>query len=473
MPDPTPLPSTPAPSVPSIPSTPPAPSAFRLLLIYLFGSRDAILRIATTKHATLVSLVLVFSAGFAREYDGENLIAEPWHALRPLAASTATGTVLFLLIHTVTGAWRRSTDVPIPIEAYRRFMTCYWMTAPLALLYAIPYERFLSPADAVLANLWTLAFVAAWRVILITRVASVLYGTHIIPMFFVVMLFADAVAFAAFNFTPAPVLDVMGGIQHNERDAIVSSVAFMMLILTMLSSPVWILGVLASLAFLWTLPPRPPAAVPIRGWGTIAITSIVIWIIPLIIAQPEQFRRTRVMRAFDAGDIPAALAELSRHPEHAFPRRWELPPRMGYRERTPDLAEIARVIQSQPTAPWVTDHYAQKVGRQLREDLAYFAWSWSDTLHSVVTDEGTMYPSTTPTRITQTHLDQLAFVQAHDPTLTPTDHAAIDTIAAAIREALAAQTPDAPAPHPADPQWPGPTPSPSPPSPLPSSPSIP
>ena len=48
------------------------------------------------------------------------------------------------------------------------------MTAPLAWLYAIPYERFLSPVGATRANLWTLGLVAAWRVLLIIRVLVVL-----------------------------------------------------------------------------------------------------------------------------------------------------------------------------------------------------------------------------------------------------------------------------------------------------------
>lgn len=431
---------------PTHPASPASPSAPRLLLAYLLGSRDAILRIATSKHATLVSLVLVLSAGLAREYDGENLIAEPWHALRPLAASTVTGTILFLMVHTVTGAWRWSADHALGFAAaYRRFMTCYWMTAPLAWFYAIPYERFLSPADAVRVNLWTLAIVAAWRVVLITRVSSVLYGARPVPMFFIVMVFADAVAFAAFTLVPAPVIDFMGGVQHTEKDALVAGVTILMQMLTVLSAPVWIIGALISIALLNASPTKPPQDAPIRAWRSLAVASIAIWIIPLAIAQPEQFRRTRVMRDFAAGDIPAALAELSRHPEHAFPRRWELPPRTGYRERTPDLAEIARVIQSQPTAPWVIDQYTPKIDRQLRRDFAYFSRTWPQTLESMTMHQP-LADRVAESDITLTHLDQLAFVKSHDPTLTPDDHAAIDAIAAAIREALAAQTPDAPAP---------------------------
>jgi len=39
-------------------------------------------------------------------------------------------------------------------------LTLVWMMAPMALLYAIPYSRFLGQKEAIIANLLTLAFVA-------------------------------------------------------------------------------------------------------------------------------------------------------------------------------------------------------------------------------------------------------------------------------------------------------------------------
>lgn len=417
----------------------PIPSAPRLLVYYLLGSRNAIFQIAGSRRATIASIAFVLSAGFAREYDGENLVAEPWHALRPLAASTFSGTVLFLLVHFVTGAGRWSAEIPKPFDSYRRFMTCFWMTAPLAWFYAIPYERFLSPGEAVRANLWTLAVVSAWRVILITRVSAVLYGARAIPMFFIVMLFSDAAAFAAFALAPAPIIDIMGGMNHTERDAVLASVTFSMQFLTIISAPVWIIGSLISLAFLKAMPPELPTnATPARGWRTLAVASLVLWIIPLALVQPEQFRRTRVERLFASDNIPAALAELSRHPEEAFPRRWELPPRTGYGETFPELDTILHAVESQPTAGWVTARYAEKIDRQIRGDLTYFAYTWPDTLKNI--DLRRPIPGrVSEGEITQAHLDRLAFVRAHLPSLTAEDQAAIEAIAGTIREALDAQ----------------------------------
>jgi hypothetical protein len=114
-------------------------------------------------------------AGLAREYDGVFLPCEPWRLLIPFAVSTAMGTILwsaFLLP-------RKSGTVGL-----RSFLGVFWMSAPLAWLYGIPYERFLSPLAAFNANLWTLGIVTIWRVAWVTRVVSVLRGSRTLPTLF-------------------------------------------------------------------------------------------------------------------------------------------------------------------------------------------------------------------------------------------------------------------------------------------------
>ncbi|MEI4896505.1 hypothetical protein Q8G71_35005, partial [Klebsiella pneumoniae] len=88
------------------------------------------------------------------------------------------------------------------------FLTLLWLTAPLAWLYAIPYVRFLSPGAATSANLWTLACVAAWRVVLMMRVDSAVTGRGVESALFLVMAFADAVALAAVAVVPKPVVGI-------------------------------------------------------------------------------------------------------------------------------------------------------------------------------------------------------------------------------------------------------------------------
>ncbi|MFT5528003.1 MAG: hypothetical protein ACI9HK_005989, partial [Pirellulaceae bacterium] len=181
---------------------------------FLIGRRDAIGKIMDCPAAIWIGLVFVIAAGFAREYDGESLVHEPWHLLIPLGASIASSLVLYIVLYLVSicrKAPRRGF-----IAGYRQFLTLYWMTAPLALVYGIPFERMVSPVDAMRANLVLLGIVAAWRVILMIRVASVLYKCHWTAATCAVMLFANSLAFTAIMLMPKPILNLMGGIRLTE-----------------------------------------------------------------------------------------------------------------------------------------------------------------------------------------------------------------------------------------------------------------
>src|ERR1700730_9671732 len=144
------------------------------LLRYLVGDRQAILRIASDRRAIGLGFLFVLSAAFAREYDGKDLLHEPWHLAIPLVVSLVASYLLFGLTYGV--AQRKGANGPPFYSAYRMFLGLFWMTAPLAWLYAIPYERFFTSWGATVANLSTLACVALWRVALMVRVISVLMG---------------------------------------------------------------------------------------------------------------------------------------------------------------------------------------------------------------------------------------------------------------------------------------------------------
>src|SRR4051812_42796131 len=54
------------------------------------------------------------------------------------------------------------------------FMALFWLTAPIAWLYALPVERVLDPYRAAQANIALLSIVSLWRVLLMSRVLAVL-----------------------------------------------------------------------------------------------------------------------------------------------------------------------------------------------------------------------------------------------------------------------------------------------------------
>jgi hypothetical protein len=196
----------------------------RTWLRFLAGDRDAILRIAQDRAAIWVGLLFVLSAGFAREYDGEDLLREPYHLLIPVAASVVLSFVLFMPF------WSRieRTQRPPLASAYRQFLTLFWMIAPMAWLYAIPYERLLDAPGSVRANMWTLAIVSVWRVTLISRVIGVLTGRSFLNVLTVVLAIADVAVQIAITFVPVPIFQVMSGVRLTESDALFQSATLML-----------------------------------------------------------------------------------------------------------------------------------------------------------------------------------------------------------------------------------------------------
>jgi hypothetical protein len=209
----------------------------RTLFEYLIGRREAVLDLASTPSALGVAALLVLSAALARNYDQRPLLLEPWRLLGPFVASLATSGVLFSVIYWI--AVLHHLARPGAVWAYRSFLTLYWATAPLAWLYGLPFERLLDPLSATAANLWVLGVVSAWRVALMVRVVSVLFSLRAIAAFPVVMVVADAIAWAALVFSPVTIIHVMGA--TDPRAQLVSDVSLIILTLSTITFPVWLI----------------------------------------------------------------------------------------------------------------------------------------------------------------------------------------------------------------------------------------
>lgn len=411
------------------------------LPLYLIGNRRAILDVATSPWSVLIGVLFVISAGLAREYDGEYLLLEPWHALRPLGASLASATLLFIIVHLaaiIRGDSAGANERPPLHRAFVSWMGLFWMTAPMAWLYAIPYERWMSPEVAISCNLWTLAFVAAWRVVLMTRVVAVVYGVNPVPAFFLVMLFADAVVIAVMGLAPLPVIDIMGGVRGPAREALLASVAFNVSVLAILSSPVWIIGALISLVGfrpMWPVVTHPKPAHS-RGLLIVAGVSIVAFVPLLVWAQPEQALRHRVESLLLSGRIAEGLAVMSSHPQEDFPPDYNPPPRLGYRETRPPMDAVRAAMREQWPADWVAELYLYKTRREIgkryftdpNED--YFA----DTFHDIESQWALERASELR--------DQLEFLLGFDPSMPEATREAIRRLldAAAAQDSSSSRT---------------------------------
>jgi hypothetical protein len=342
----------------------------RTLFRYLVGDRGAIVEIATDPRAVWTGLLFVLSAGFAREYDVTDLLHEPWHLLLPLGASLLSSFLLFTLAYGI--AVLKGAPIRSFFTAYRSFLGLFWMTAPLAWLYAIPYERFLTPGAAVVANLLTLGLVSAWRVALMIRVLQVILEYRARTAAFLVLLFADGVALTLMYFLPVPLIDVMGGIRLSEGDRVLQGVAQVTCTLGALALPVLLLGAGIGGAFskpIWRGPVFTPAVrqQPSRGLLGLAVSSVLVWGLILPFTQPEQQRRRHVEDALDAGDIRAAVAEMSAHERNDFPPYWNPPPRVVWMQSSGtsvslnQLLAILQEIADTSAAPWVRVMYLNKL----------------------------------------------------------------------------------------------------------------
>jgi hypothetical protein len=333
------------------------------MALYLVGSRQAILDLAGSRWTLVVGLLLVLSGTLARAYDTADLVSEWPVLLHGVGVSLVNSLILYAIVYSA-GA-RLMENKPGFWRGYRVFLGLFWMTAPMAWLYGIPYERFMPAVNAVNANLWTLGLVSLWRVVLITRVLSVIFGASPTRMFFQVMLFSDVAMFLAANLMRRPVLDVMGGLQQTEVERAISFSAFFVAQITFITFLVWLVGALiARLDFKarWAVQPCE-AEEPPRAAIMFAGACVLAWVPALTVAQPEQRLRVRADDLLRSGRVHEAFAEMSRHARRDYPPVWDPLPRRAYREDTPSMEAVRAELKGCPPAPWVEHVFMEKSWR--------------------------------------------------------------------------------------------------------------
>ncbi|HEV3343021.1 MAG TPA: hypothetical protein VG125_21785, partial [Pirellulales bacterium] len=285
--------------------------------------------------------------------------------------------------------WLADAPCPPYLRAWVSFVGLFWMTAPLAWIYAVPYERFLSAAGAVKARLWSLGLVSLWRVVLMMRVLQVVLGYGAIRAAFVVLLFADVVAMLAIHWTTPrdrsvglPLLTGMGAIMPVSRTDVrlLRATGNVVGGLGCITLPVWLIGAVLT-ATLSPLPAKWTAIAgadiqPLAGLGVVAIGSVLGWFPILAVTQPKQRLRTRIEDLFRAGRVKEALTEMSSHLPQDFPTNWEPPPagRFDHEEGNTSLLGVFDVMSRERPAPWILAAYMA----QLEEYLGEALWYWLD-----------------------------------------------------------------------------------------------
>ncbi len=371
------------------------------LIRYLLFDRQAIDQIANGRQAIWAGLAFALLASIARDYDGIYLMGQPWHLLVPAVASFVLATLLF--------GFLRLFPSDNPRISFRQFLTYFWLMSPMAWIYAIPVERFLSPLGAAQTNFWFLVLVATWRVLLICRVVTVREQTRFSMTLMKVLFLSDTVVLIALQWLPLPVFSIMGGIRLSERDAFISGMAFLTYVL---GSLLWIILFFINLTWLaesWGKKYRSATkdhsdsddlqltlTATLDGnasqtddmdrlvgegdhspstnnrpssksvWVLIAILSVVS-VVLMIIGQPEQRRRDQAEKFFGADQIVQGLEYMSLHPQADFPPHWTIPTSNRTSQSSPHPVDVAYESLNLELRPWVQAAAIQRFTNYFQE----------------------------------------------------------------------------------------------------------
>ncbi len=353
------------------------------LALFLVGNKIAIRRLAATPYLWAVGLLLTFSAGLAREYDAEYLIAEPWHLLIAPGASLGAATLLWLLLQ-LSGitCWQLGVfserDASKPLvkgapwvpEPFIVFLGLFWLTAPLAWIYGVPYENYFTQVTAAHYNIYSLLLVALWRVFIMVRVLYVLFGMHHLTATIIVLFFGDGVLFMASNLWEQPVFAIMGGLRLDGADAILANAKFTGQVLSLLAlvplGLAWLsLYGFRSTKWLFVVSGNPISLKPLIALGSLVCC---FWIVCLFWTQPLQQRRWHIEHNFKHGHITDAIKLLDAHYPDQLPPHWDPPPRFSYNSKKPEPLSVLTAIADRPADNPIRMIYENK----FLQDQSYF-----------------------------------------------------------------------------------------------------
>lgn len=291
------------------------------LILYLFGYRGAIERVAATRYAWLIGAILVLTAGIARNYDHLDLLYQPEWFIGPFAASLVSIGFIFLWLtgplklHKVGGFWRQ----------FGTFLVLAWLTAPCAWLYAIPVE---AATDIITATKWNIAFlaiVAFWRVAIIVRAVSVLTGVRWFRALPLVLAPAALEAMLGSFFKGLSLVGIMGGIRlppHTEllvQAANVTTIVSFWLLIACVIASFFVKGI-ATQPLYREVTAASKSVIPLGA------LTLLAWSVLAIILRPQVANRYQLQELIREQNFESAITFASGKSRDDFPRHHYLPP---------------------------------------------------------------------------------------------------------------------------------------------------
>ncbi|MGJ8698275.1 MAG: hypothetical protein ACSHYF_18285 [Verrucomicrobiaceae bacterium] len=294
----------------------PTPITPKTIGKFLLGNRDAIRTISSSHKSLYLSFLFIISAGLARNYDHHILWKEWLWIGGPVLMALFSSCFIFAFIK-MFGGLRGENDNCCNFAAFFR---CFVMTAPLAWLYGFPIEEFTGPLPATIFNFTILIIVSLWRLILMIRVTSVLFGYHPSRAFALVAIPASVEMFFATLVSSVSIVGIMGGMKLSEADRFLLNATS---VVTMSSVAIFVIGILVGI-----FGPKgdvkpasedtPLPRITLPSWIA-AGTIIILWIALAIVPQTKLNTRDHFRILINNGQYAEAAAFTRTKTRDDFP----------------------------------------------------------------------------------------------------------------------------------------------------------
>ena len=340
----------------------------RILIKYLLGSEEAIRAVAAGRNVWPLGPLLVLLTAFPRNYDQTWIGETPllW-LFGPLIFSTVSGLFLFYTLHGLFLRWRRDPDLPRSSLTHQAasFMGLFWLTAPIAWLYALPVERFLDPLAATRANLALLGVVALWRVLLMARVIQVIQGASFIAglVWVLVPSCVEVMVISLMGFLQH-IGSMMGGLRNSPEEDLLIWAFKGVFNTALLGVPAFlVIGVFLIQRSSHSLRPFPKTSSVRVPWGFLGLATAV-WL-GLSIPAQIQVRRNAVVEDLMATNSPRAVLDyLAAHTPGDFAPSRPLPPKAFERTVYSQLPPLFAALRADDP-PWVQAHLMKRFREML------------------------------------------------------------------------------------------------------------
>jgi hypothetical protein len=340
----------------------------------LFGNAEAIKEVAASKSALWWALALVFITAIPRNYDQTFILEKPFlWVFGPVVFSTLSSLFIFCFIFLFLIRAKRPPDELKPRfwPQYRSFLGLYWMTAPVAWLYALPVERFLAAEAAARVNVLLLAIVSLWRVWLLSRALSVALNdrasvvlAHVLTP---VCLEVSALIFFGGRVAKM-VMSGMSGMRNSPaEDILISALGF-----TFVGS--LMLLVVSAFCMVIMRPMEPVDSLPeLRSSKTswrFPVLAALGWLAVAAVPQLELWHNYQARRLLEAGDYRGVVRFLSTHSKTEFAPARRIDPDPYEETVWKHLPQILAAMDGHEAA-WVLEEYLSHADVLMRHK-AYF-----------------------------------------------------------------------------------------------------